>query len=256
MKQVKTILTAVLTAALLSSCKKSIDVAPPPATGTRLSKIEFSGGIVQLLTYNANGRLASFKANGQTLKYNYAASPFSYEILDDANVLLYDIANAVFSSNRLTSYDFRGYNSSGVLNGAEQTSLQYDANGYQISKSYGAYRYTYTIEGGNTTGILITDITTGSSRNTTIEYYTDKLNKLNVNLFEQWYQDHVLSDMEVMGTKNTHLPKKVIYNSTTYTQVTEFVYDLNANGLVNQYTATITTNGGTPATYSANFTYQ
>lgn len=256
MKQVKTILAAVLAAALFSSCKKSIDVVPPAATGTKLSRIEFSGGIVQPLTYDANGRLASFKANGDMYKYNYTTSPFGYEILDGANVLSFDIANAVFSSNRLTSYDFRGYNSSGVLNSAVQNSLQYDANGYQVSKSYGGYRYTSTIEGGNTTGITATDITTGSSRVTTIEYYADKLNKLNVNLFEHWYQDQILSDMEVMGKKNIHLPKKITYTSATYTKVTEFAYDLNANGLVNQYTVTVTVNGGTPATSAARFIYE
>ena len=103
-----------------------------------------------------------------------------------------EIVNPVFSSNRLTSADFRYYNSAGQATSNVTTNFQYDANGYQTQKSYGGYTYNSVITGGNT--VSINRLTAGSANiiTTTLEYYTDKPNKLNVNLFEHWYQDDIL----------------------------------------------------------------
>jgi len=257
MKQIKTVMAALFIIAATSSCKKSKDIVAPSSSEQRVLKIEYpSNGSSQTFTYNASGRLVSAKDNSFTLNYNYASTPFGYEVFNSFNVKENDLANMVFTSNKMTSFDYQFYNASGVINGSETITVQYDANGYQTQKAYPGYIYTSTISGGNTVGLTKTNTNNGTTRTITYEYYTDKLNKLNINLFEYWYQDHILSDMEATGKKNSNLPKKITEVSPSSTRVTEFVYDIDASGLMKQYTATTTTNSGTPTSYSAKFSYQ
>ena len=257
MKQVKSIAASLFILFAATSCKKENTTAPTPAgTSSKLSKIEVAGSSwTQSFTYNTAGRLTSVKDNTFTNNYTYTPTQFGLEILNN-NVKYVDFANTVFVSNKLTNFDSRTYNTSGAVSGTDAITLQYDANGYQVKKAYGAYEYIFSIVGGNTIGNTQTNSVSGSTRNVTIEYYTDKPNKLNLNLFENWFQDQYFSDMEVFGKKNSNLPKKYSYFSTTYTQVTDLTYVLDANGLPVQITATSVTNGGTATVTDYKLTFQ
>lgn len=257
MKQIKTKIAAILLIAAFSSCKKNQDdVVTPVATGPKLAKIEYPGSsITQTFTYNASGRLV--KSNDGYFVLNYNISPWGYEAFNPANVKEYDITNAVLSSGKLTQYDYRGFNSSGAISSSEINTIHYDANGCQVKKTYGDYEYNYTVSGGNTVSYTEKKISTGVINSTvTIEYYTDKANKFNLNLFEHWCQDQILNDMDMFGKKNTNLVKKVTETRATSNTVSEFTYVLNAEGLPTQWTQTYTANGGTPSVSVANATWQ
>jgi hypothetical protein len=258
MKQIKTMMAALFVIAAASSCKKTNDVTPPPATsGFKLSKIENpANGYLQTFNYNSSGRLVKVTDNSFIVNYSYVAAPFSYEVKNTSNVIENDLANIVFLSNKMTSFDYRFYNASGVPSGSETVTVQYDANGYQTQKAYPGYVYTSVISGGNTTSLTKTNTTNGTTRTYTYEYYTDKPNNLNINYFEYLNMDHILSDMEITGKKNTNLIKKLTYTSGANTEVTAFTYEINANGMPGQYTATRTTGAGAVSTYTLKFSYQ
>jgi hypothetical protein len=258
MKQIKTIIAALLIITAASSCSKNNDiVAPPAATGPRLSKIEYPAtNYVQTFTYNTNGRLVNVSDGYFTMKYDYSSSLFGYEVFNASNTKQTDLTNVVFSANKLISFDDRFYNSNGDLSSTDPTTVQYDANGYQTGKSYSGYVYTNTISNGNTVHTTQTNTVTGFTRNITLDYYTDKPNKLNINLFENWFQDQYLCDRDILGKKNANLPKKYVYSSSTYNQVSELTYVLNADGLPTQITVINTTNGGAPTTGVYNLSYQ
>lgn len=255
-----TIAMAALLSVAATSCKKSNDVTPPVSAGAQVTKIEFPAtGNAQIFTYNSSGRLVMVKNNSFT--NNYTVSPFSLEVLNSSNVKEYGLSNIVFSNNRISSYNYNRYKADGTIQWSDANSFEYDANGYQTKKSYGAYVYTSVITGGNTTSQTITNTTNGSTRTKVIEYYMDKPNKLNVNFFEDWCLDQIISDAEAVGKKNANLPKKMTETTTNNTEVTEFVYTTDAKGLITQVTITITTTpnaGGTPSvdTYVAKFSYQ
>lgn len=256
MKKITTIVAALIIIVAASSCKKSKDVMPLAVTGSILSKIEYpSSGLVQTFEYNSEGRLVTVKGDGDTYSYNYTSTPFGYEIWNSSNIKINDLGNTVFSANKLTSYDYRRFNSSGVFSNSVTNSIYYDAEGYQIKKEYGGYIYNYNISQGNTVGYTVSD-NTGVRRTYTFEYYTDMPNKINLNLFENWYLDQILSDMEVHGKKNKNLLKRVTYVSATTTEVTDYTYVLNTNGLVTQCTSTTVKNGGAPTSYTGKFSYQ
>lgn len=256
MKQIKTIMAAFFVLCTVVSCKKNNEDVTPVVTGPKLSKIELAArNYVQTFSYNGNGRLVAVSDASFTHKYNYDNSPFGYEVFNSAGVKEFDIANTVFASGKLTKFDYRGYNSNGVINSNETNSVQYDANGYQTNVTSVDATYTFTISGGNTTGY--THARTNGTNTFTIEYYTDKPNKLNVNLLENWCQNQFLCDMEINGKRNTNLMKKVttVYSSGS-TQVLEYDYVLNADGLPTQITQKSTVNGGTATVSLFNLSYQ
>lgn len=257
MKQLKTITAAIIVMLAASSCKKTNDITPPPAApATKITKIEYpSSGTAQTFTYNSAGRLINAKNSSFNVSYNYTPSPYEYEIFNSVNQKQYELINKVFTANRLTSFDYRSYRNDGTVNYTEPFTVQYDANGYQTAKTYPGYVYAFTIAGGNTTGYTQTNTTSGLVRTYTREY-TAMPDKLNLNLFEHWYQDQLLSDMEVMGKKNTNLPKKLTYTSGANNEVIEYAYVMNAEGLPAECTVKETKNGGTPTTWSFKLSYQ
>ncbi|MBI3233874.1 MAG: hypothetical protein HYZ42_07495, partial [Bacteroidetes bacterium] len=208
-------------------------------------------------TYATNGRLDKVTDPYYINKYSYPSGSVGYESFKSDNTKDNDLINIVVTNNRITSYDFRHYSSAtGLPYNPELNTLQYDANGYLVKITYGSYVYDYTITNGNTVNMKYTDNFTGSIRNTALEYYTDKPNKLNVNLFEEWYLNQYLFDNELLGKKSANLPQKMTYTYGTNTEVNEFSYVMNADGLPSQITITKTVNAGTPTVETINFTYQ
>lgn len=259
MKKIKTIVAALIVILAASSCKKNKDiVAPPAATGSKLSKYEYQGtNSAQTFTYATNGRLEKTTSSSFIVKYSYPSGSVGYESFTSGNTKKNDLINVAVTNNRITAYDYRSFSSTtGLPFDPEHTTLQYDANGYLVKMAYGSYVYDYTITNGNTVNMKCTNSYSGTIRNTALEYYTDKPNKLNVNLFEEWYQSQYLFDNELHGKKNANLPKKLTYTSETYIEVKEFSYVMNADGLPSQMTITKTINGNSPSVSTINFTYQ
>lgn len=259
MKQVKTIIAALLVIVAASSCKKNKDVvAPPTAPGHKISKYEYQGtGYARTFTYATNGRLEKTTDNYYINKYSYPAGSVGYELFKSDNTKDADFIDIVVTNNRITSYGFRLYSSTnGLPYNPDPITLQYNANGYLVKMAYGSYIYDYTITNGNTVNMKYTDNFSGIVRNTAFEYYTDKPNKLNVNLFEEWYQSQYLFDNELFGKKNANLLKKRTYTYGTNIEVNEFSYVLNADGLPSQMTITKQINSGTSSVNTINFTYQ
>jgi hypothetical protein len=242
-----------------TSCKKSKDTLPPPSPSGKvlLAKIEYpaSGGSMSF-NYNEAGRLVKITDGG--VVSNYTVSPFGYEWYNNG-IKQFDYTNIIFAGNRVTSFFNRKYKTDGTIAWAEKHNFEYDASGYQVKKAYSDYVYTSEIFGGNTIKQTIFNSTDGTSRVKTIEYYTDKQDKLNINFFERWSLDHFLSDIEAVGKKNLNLPKKIIETTPTKTFVTEFTFVTDAKGLITDATITNTNTpiGGTPvvSSYTAKFSY-
>jgi hypothetical protein len=260
MKKIKTIIAALLIITAVSSCKKENDVvAPSPApTGPKLVKYEYAGtGYAQTFTYATNGRLDKVTDSYYINKYSYPSGSVGFESFKSDNTKDNDLINIVVANNKITSYDARLFNAiTGLPNNSQHITLQYDANGYLVKRAYGSYVYDYTIANGNTVNMKATDNFSPTIRNTALEYYTDKPNKLNVNLFEQLYMDLYLFDTELLGKKSTNLLKKMTYTSGTYTKVEELSYVMNADGLPTQMTITRTINNNASTVETINFTYQ
>ncbi len=256
MKQIKTILAALSILTVVSSCKKDAEVTAPPATSTntRLVKIAYEGtNEVQQFKYNAEGRISEITGNGFISKYSYTGSAVVLEIFKANNSKFVDCTNIVFDNNKIASFDFRLYNSTtGLPGSADPNVFQYDANGYLVKKSYTGYVYDFTIANGNTVNMKQT-AASGATDNTVLEYYTDKPNKLNINLMENWYLDQYIFDKDLQGRKSVNLPKKI----SNAGAVTELSYTMNAQGLpaqiVIKYTPVAT---GVTKITTANLTYQ
>jgi len=259
MKQIKTIMAAFLILVAASSCKKDIEVIIPPTadvTGPKLSAIKYEGSnYVQTFTYNTSGRLVNIKDNYFTMKFTYPSSSFGYEVFKGDTLRQSDLANIIVTNNKVTGYDYLFYYNAGSFN-STPTTLQYDANDYQVAKSYSGYEYVYTINNSNTVNMKQTNTANGTIRNTVLEYYTDKPNKLNINLMENWYLDQIFCDQQLMGKQSKNLPKKISYTSTTYNSTTELSYEMNADGLPAQMVISYSENGGAPKITTANLTYQ
>ncbi len=256
MKQIKTMLAALSLLVAVNSCKKDADVIAPPAISAnpRLVKITYAGtSYVQQFKYNAEGRLSEVVDNDFISKYSYPGSAIILEVFKANNNRFVDCTNIVFNNNKIASFDFRMYNSTTGLPGdADPNVFQYDANGYQVKKSYTGYVYDFTIANGNTVSVKQT-AASGTVDNTVLEYYADKPNKLNINLMENWYLDQYMFDKELLGRKSANLPKKI----TNSWSVTELSYTMNAQQLPSQmvikYTSTAT---GISRTTTVNLTYQ
>ena len=260
MKQIKTIIAALLIITAVSSCKKENDVVITPTTpaGPKLVKYEYAGtGYSETFTYATNGRLEKTTDSYFINKYSYPSGSVGHETFKADNTKFSDFINVVIANNKIISYDDRFFDgTTGQPNTPDPVTLQYDANAYLVKKAYGGYVYDYTITNGNTVNMKETNTISGAIKNKTFEYYIDKPNKLNINLFEAWYLDHYIFDNELHGKKNADLPKKMTYTSGTYIEIKDFSYVMNADGLPSQMTITKTINGNPPSVSTINFTYQ
>lgn len=256
MKKLVIVIVAII---VMVSCKKSNNTLQPPSTSEKLllAKIEYpaSGGSMTF-KYNENRRLVKVTDGGIVI--NYTVNPFGYEWYNNAEKQT-SYANTIFTGNQITSFDYCKYKADGTIAWTEKHSMQYDAGGYQVKKTYSDYVYTSEISSGNTIKQTIVNITDGTSRVKTIEYYTNKPAKLNINFFERWCLDQTLLDTEAMGKKNVNLPKKITETTPAKIYVTEFAFVTDAKDLITEATITSTTTpiGGVPAisSYTAKFSY-
>ena len=263
MKQLKVIITATVLLAAFTSCKKDHITVSEPVQGNtgsktvKLAKVETAdGSYTEHYTYNADGRLSGWNNGYFTVAYSYAATAFGYELFASNNTQKqYDIADVIMNNGRVDHFLYRRINADGTLAGADTVNQQYDANGYQVQKSYGTYKYTAEITGGNTTKQTAMNLHTGKvNYEVTAEYYTDKPNKTNINIFEYNQFDHVLSDKEQFGKRSTNLPKKIIRASTN-TYVYEYTYQFNENGYITSYTISTSKNNGEPTSTTYKLSY-
>lgn len=267
MKQFTLIATFILTTVLFMSCKKDISTtqAPVPATNTpatsvsKIAKMETTDGSYAITyAYDANGRLKQTVDNNYKINYSYASTPFGYEIFEGGKAQkAYDITEAINSNGRLSHFLYRGISTTGTVNWADTTDCKFDSNGYQVQKLSRHYLYTFDVVNGNTTKLVQKDMITGKIiEETTLEYYTDKKNKLNLNVFEYLFFDQILSDNELFGSKNINLIKKAITKYPASTYVYDMSYVLDSDGKISTYTNTYTENGGAPQSYTYKLSYQ
>lgn len=255
MKQIKTMLAALFILIAVSSCNKETDSILPAATPAagKLAKIEWVGtNKVHSYAYNSDGRLANFKDKYFDTRYVYAAGSLTVNMFEEGNVPFVDLVNITFANNKITSFGMGMYNNGQPNPDPELNSFEYDANGFQVKKSYGGFFYEYTVINGNTVHMKHTNYVNGRVYNTAIEYYPDKINKLNLNLFENWYFDQYTVDNEMFGTTCKNLPKKV----TDDGGVKELSYIMNAGGFPTQINIKSTTVAGVVSTETIKLTYQ
>lgn len=257
MKQIKTFLAALAILTAASSCNKDTDtiVADPPVpANAKLTKVEFVGANdVETYTYNTDGRLINYNDNIFQTKYTYPAGTLNIRMFKANGSPFVDISNVTLANDKITSYEFRMFHGAGEpdLDG-ELNSFEYDANGYQIRRSYGSYVYDFTITGGNIVNMKETNNNNGQVYNTVVEYYTDKPNNLNINLFENWYFDQYTVDLDLFGKKSKNLPKKV----TGYYGVKELSYTMNPGGLPAEILVKSTSVAGVVTTQAMRLSYQ
>lgn len=259
MKQFKFIVSSLFVLLAASSCKKENTPAPPVSSSPRVSKVDVVGSTWSTsYSYTAQGRLAEVKDNSFTMKYEYASGTpvitTSYTatgIKDQTNS-----AMVLSSGNRVLQNTIHRFNAQGQETGSNLENFEYDANGFQVKKSYPGYEYITEVTNGNMTKQYVRNTITGTvDRTFTYEFYTDKLDKQNLDLFQIWYNITII-DKDLMGTKNTNLVKKITLQSATRTEVTDFTYVTNADGLITEYTTNWSVNGAAPAPTIYKIAYQ
>lgn len=260
MKKIASFTSAALSLLLFaSSCKK--DTTPDAAPAQRkLSKVELTYGATSntmTFTYNAAGRLAEYRNNSFTNKFDYSGSIYGQTTFNNASSKkTYEANPTSVEAGRVTAMNYISFHSSGGINYTEANNFQYGADGYLTNRSYSTYTYTNEYTAGNLTrsvgrnsGALFSE--------SVYEYYTDKPDKFNLNWFEHLFQQIFLNDKEVFGKKNKQLLKKATTSypgGSTYTY--DFVYSFDGEGYVTNCTATESTNGVTSAVYNYKFFYQ
>lgn len=260
MKQIKILIAAFLLVLAGSSCKKENTMIPAGATHSlKVSKIgEVGTTWVTEFAYNSAGRLTQVRDNSFTLTYDYSADiPVITTYKTATGVKTNQMVQAALAGNRITTLNIHYFNAQGQETYVDASQFQYDQNGFQTKKSYGSYEYSTEVNNGNMTKLTARNSGSGAVTHTiTYEFYSDKQDKFNLNIFEQGWYDNVINDRALMGTKNTNLIKKITYQSATYTQVSQFTYITNTDGYVTEYTLGISVNGATPSTSTYKVTYQ
>lgn len=259
MKQLKFIVSSLIVMLAASSCKKESTPAPVVLTTPKISKIDVVGSTWSTsYSYNAQGRLAEVKDNSFTSKYEYATGTPVITTYYTATGIKSNILSEMVlnSSNRALQFKYTWFDALGQPNGSYPINYEYEANGFQVKKSYPGFDYITELTNGNMTKLSIRNSTTGAvERTLTFEFYADKLDKLNLNIFEAWY-DNIIIDKSLTGTKNTNLFKKITYQSATRTEVTDFTYVTNADGLLTEYTTNWSLNGAVPTPTTYKIAYQ
>jgi hypothetical protein len=257
MKQFKLIVSSLFVLLAAGSCKKQNTALPVVDKAPKLAKIEYAGSTsVVTYSYNAQGRLSEVKDNSFTTKYDYtSATPVITSYYTSSGVKRKTISEMVLSNNRATQYNTHYFNSQGEETNNTPVNYEYDANGFQIKKSYPGYEYITEVISGNMTKQTIRDTNTGAVRTFTFDFYTNKPNKFNLNLLELWY-DNYLADNSLFGTNNSSLIKRITYQSGIHTEVIDFSYVTNADGYVTEFTTATSKNGSTPVTSTAKLTYK
>lgn len=256
MKQFKFIASSLFILLVVSSCKKEKMSAAVVPASAKLSKVEYVGSTsVANYSYNAQGRLSEIKDNYYTYKYDYTNGTPVIEIYNNSTGIIESkLSQIALSSNKISQYTYYAHNDQGQPYNGYNTNFQYDANGFQVSRTYGGYEYITEVTNGNMTKQTVKNSGT-VSRTFTFEFYTDKPNKFNLNLQEEWYGNYIV-DNTLFGNKNTNLIKRVTIQSAARTEVKDFTYVTNADNYVMEQTISTSVNGAAPTAYTTKFTYQ
>lgn len=256
MKQFKFIASALLVMLAASSCKKENIPAPVVPASAKLSKVEYVGSTsFANYSYNAQGRLSEIKDNYYTHKYEYTnGTPVISIYKNSTGIIDTKLSQVALGNNKISQYTYNGYNDQGQPYIGENANFQYDANGFQVNKTYLSYEYKTEVTNGNMTKQTVSN--SGSIQRTlTFEFYTDRPNKFNLNLQEDWYGNYIV-DNSLFGAKNTNLIKRITIQSATRTEVKDFTYVTNADNYVTEQTISTSVNGAAPTAYTVKFTYQ
>jgi hypothetical protein len=263
MKHSKLITAATLLIMAVTSCRKNDIIVSDPVQVTngvktlKLAKIETAdGSYTENFTYGADGRMTKWSNSYFTIMYSYTATPFGYDVFaQNSQQKNYDISDVTMNNGRAERFLYRRIKSDGSVMWADTTTQQYDANGYQVQKLYWPYKYTSEITAGNTTKMTALNMSTGKvNYEVTAEYFTDRPNKMNINIFEYNQFDHILSDKEQFGKMNANLPKKITRISANK-YVYDYNYEFDANGYITSYTISYAVNDGTPALTTYKLSY-
>lgn len=219
---------------LFSSCKKSNlseqgSIDRDPKFARKLISIKHQSGYTIAMSYNADGSLTSITDNFNT------QTSFSY-MPDFA--LTYKYPGTVFEMKHTTK------NQMGRITKAElwkndvlidKDEYTYNAEGYLVKKrtvkvATGAISITdYTYENGNLVSLKsYQDGTLRYSHQFT--YYTDKVNKFNVDVYDQFELKFMAGTF--FGRHNRHLLKSwsFINHSSNSSHSNEYTYTLDADG--------------------------
>jgi YD repeat-containing protein len=256
MKQFKFIVSSLFILLAASSCKKENTPALVVSSSPRVSKVDIVGSTWSTsYSYNAQGRLSEVKDNSFTSKYDYTSgTPVISIYKNSTGIIDSKISQVTLSSNKISQYTYYAHNDQGQPYNGDNTNFQYDVNGFQVNKTYSGYEYITEVANGNMIKQTVRNSGT-VARTFTFEFYTDKLNKFNLNLQEQWYGNYI-ADNSLFGTKNTNLIKRITIQSATRTEVIDFTYVTNADNYVTEQTTSSSVNGAAPTTYTTKFTYQ
>jgi hypothetical protein len=231
----------------------------PVSSSPKVSKVDIVGSTWSTsYSYTAQGRLAEVKDNSFTMKYDYASGSLVITTYYTATGVKIETNSEMVlgSGNRVSQYAIHRFNSQGQVSGTELVNFEYDANGFQVKKTYPGYEYIIAVTNGNMTKLTIRNSTTGNvERTLTYEFYTDKPDTQNLDLFQGWY-DKLITDKDLMGTKNANLIKKITSQSATRTEVTDFTYVTNADGLLTEFTTNWLLNGAAPVSTTYKIAYQ
>lgn len=227
---------------VFTGCSKDNGSSPE----CRIVKITESGGNIDILSYDAEGRLLSINYDGSVTSFTYRGD----------SIIRQGVWKTVYAlnSNGLLAFERREYNSTGT----QWETRRYEYDGVQLKKmtanSYsGSFTRTYTW-GGN--GNLLLEHTQGGtySQDIQYEYYADQPYRLGD--VQSW--DLLESGVEMIRNKN--LVKKVtstfVDNSASNptpgvpeTEVRNYSYLFSSDGKINSMTVS-DQNNSNPSTYT------
>jgi hypothetical protein len=254
----KKIISTVVVLGILASCKK--DDHPKPAEPLKkITSIEriVDGANKSAYEYDNQGRISviDFSNNYVRTEYVYNTPGFAFRQHNNSGDISWEVNNGVVENGRLVSAMFRNY-SNGQFTFERQGVFTYNEAGYLIKMDYPSYYATLEYTNGNCTKILHYNKPSGELNETiTLEYYTDKPNKFNVNFFEYANYLPVMCNMGLMGKANASLVKKVTTQNSNNTRVIDYQYTTDAKGYATEYSFSSVLNGGTPysETYTINY---
>lgn len=246
----KLIITALLSATLVFSCKKKEDAVEetPVETTTgdsnpllKIDKIKTEERIANGVTLKIE---YTYGSDGKVTKMDYGDGNFSAVEWSTIKCLRKEFNKG--NSLPVSTIEYN-LNSAGLCSGQTgengfSTSYEYDANGYQVKftfKTSGSeVSSNYIISSGNQTGVSSGSGTTAMTGTT--EYFLDKTNTIG---------DHN-KGMPIFGTQNKNLQKKIITTVAGSTNVTTISYEFDSKNRVAKMTQI-----GSGATSVNNYTY-